>query len=144
MARDMWVHYVWGCRDIFDCNTYLLCCIPMAVSEKFASYTSDPKTAPYMGCLSMGYNTLVNFLYFLTENWAIGIFVLWWISVILALYTAFIVFYSSFLAKQKSKSNYLDPKIYIQRCCYPWSHLSCLHLQLIYLLLNYPPLTYRS
>lgn len=78
--------------------------------KKFASYTSDPKTAPYMGCLSMGYNTLVNFLYFLTENWAIGIFVLWWISVILALYTAFIVFYSSFLAKQKSKSNYLDPK----------------------------------
>lgn len=29
---------------------------------------------------------------------------------ILALYTAFIVFYSSFLAKQKSKTNYLDPK----------------------------------
>lgn len=77
--------------------------------KKFASYTSDPKVAPYMGCLSMGYNTLVNFLY-LTENWTIGIFVLWWVSVVLALYTAFVVFYSSFLAKQKSRSNYLDPK----------------------------------
>lgn len=78
--------------------------------KKFTSYISDPKVAPYMGCLSMGYNTLVNFLYFLTENWTIGIFVLWWISVVLALYTAFIVFYCSFLAKQKSRPNYLDPK----------------------------------
>ncbi|CUM46506.1 uncharacterized protein AC631_04795 [Debaryomyces fabryi] len=79
--------------------------------QKFASYTSDPNVAPYMGCLSMGYNTLVNFLYYLTgKNWTIGIFVLWWITVALALYTSFIVFYCSFLAKQKSRSNYLDPK----------------------------------
>ena len=79
--------------------------------KNFAAYHSDPTIAPFVGGLPMGINTLINFLYYLTEKkWIIGIWVLWWISVVLALYTGCIVFYSAFLAKRTSSSNYLNPK----------------------------------
>lgn len=79
--------------------------------QKFKAYHNDPAIAPYMGCLPMGYNTLVNFLYYITgTGWIIGILVLWWISVVLSLYTACVVFYTAFLAKRRSGANYLDPK----------------------------------
>lgn len=79
--------------------------------KKFAAYNSDPTIAPFMGGLPMGVNTLINFLYYLTgDKWIMGIWVLWWISVALSLYTGCIVFYSAFLAKKKPSSNYLNPK----------------------------------
>lgn len=79
--------------------------------KKFAAYNSDPTIAPFMGGLPMGFNTLINFLYYLTgEKWIMAIWVLWWISVVVALYTGCIVFYNAFLAKKKSSSNYLNPK----------------------------------
>lgn len=88
---------------------YIVCVI--RYPENFKAYHNDPAVAPYMGCLPMGYNTLLNFLYYLTgTGWIIGIWVLWWISVVLSLYTACVVFYSTFLAKRKSSANYLDPK----------------------------------
>ncbi|CUM46507.1 uncharacterized protein AC631_04794 [Debaryomyces fabryi] len=79
--------------------------------KKFAAYTCDPAIAPFMGGLPMGFNTLINFVYYLTgKEWIIGVWVLWWMSVILALYTGCVVFYAAFIAKKESSSNYLNPK----------------------------------
>lgn len=61
-----------------------------------------PKVAPFMGCLPMGYITLVNYIYLLTgRSWIIGTWVLWWIAIALSLYTAFVVFHFTFIAKRK-------------------------------------------
>lgn len=79
--------------------------------SKWTAYHFDPSVAPYMGALPMGFNTLVNFLYYLTgSSWIIGIWVLWWISVAASLYTACVVFYGAFLAKRNLGPNYMDPK----------------------------------
>lgn len=69
----------------------------------------NPTVAPFMGCLSMGYNSLVNELYFITgTDFIIGIFVLWWILVFFCLYTSFIVFYFTFMVR----SNYSKKREY--------------------------------
>ncbi|CAH6723316.1 sulfite efflux pump Ssu1p [[Candida] jaroonii] len=74
--------------------------------KKFQEFHLNPKLAPFMGCYAMGYNSLVNELYFITgKSWIIGIFVLWWISVFLCIYTSFIIFFFTFLNKTK-KSNH--------------------------------------
>mmetsp|Transcript_5901 Transcript_5901/g.7211 ORF Transcript_5901/g.7211 Transcript_5901/m.7211 type:complete len:457 (+) Transcript_5901:1023-2393(+) len=79
--------------------------------KKFAAYTYDSAIAPFMGGLPMGFNTLINFIYYLAgKEWIIGIWVLWWISVVLALYTGCVVFYAAFIAKRGSSSNYMNPK----------------------------------
>lgn len=59
-------------------------------------------TSVFMGCYAMGFTTLVNYIYFLTKDKSYGpivAFCLWWIAVILSLYTALITFYYSYVAK---------------------------------------------
>jgi tellurite resistance protein TehA-like permease len=68
--------------------------------SKFIDLNSNPKIAPFMGCFPMGYMTLVNFVWAISKpKTSVLIFVLWWISVVLALYTSCIVFYFTFIVK---------------------------------------------
>ncbi|KAG7194654.1 Plasma membrane sulfite pump involved in sulfite metabolism [Scheffersomyces spartinae] len=77
----------------------------------WSKFNSDTAIAPFMGCLAMGYTTLVNFLYFLTlKRWIIGIYVLWWIAVLMSLYCAIVVFYFALIAKKHGNQNELDPR----------------------------------
>ncbi|CUM66686.1 uncharacterized protein PRCAT00004364001 [Priceomyces carsonii] len=71
----------------------------------------DISEAPFMGCLAMGYGTLLNMLFYLTRtSWIVGVWVLWWIEVVLSLYTFAIVFYVVALAKNRNRDNHLPPK----------------------------------
>lgn len=101
MGRDMWVYNVCDRGDfIFPVISICLLVSMLIYPSKFKVYHNDPAIAPFMGCLPMGYTTLVNTLYYQTgTRWIVGIWVLWWISVVLSLYTAL---YTAFLAKRKS------------------------------------------
>lgn len=89
----------------FITQTVLMVCSVIKYPQNFIKFHADPKVAPFMGCFAMGYNALVNLLYFITgDSWIIGIFVLWWLSVFFCLYTACIVFYFCFLVKSKTSS----------------------------------------
>lgn len=73
--------------------------------ERRIAFTWDPDVAPYMGCMAMGYMTLVNFIYYLAKPHhrltLVGIFVLWWILVALSVYTGVIVFFLCYIGKNK-------------------------------------------
>lgn len=90
------VFFVWSC---------------LKYKGHWSKFNTDTAIAPFMGCLAMGYTTIVNFLYFLTlKSWILGIYVLWWIAVLMSLYCAIVVFYFALLAKKHGKQNKLDPK----------------------------------
>lgn len=79
--------------------------------KTFASIHNNPEVAVFMGCLPMGYTTLVNFLYYLVKDrWIIGVYVLWWIAVFLSLYTACITFYFALLSKRSLVQNQVTSK----------------------------------
>lgn len=69
----------------------------------------DPAYAPAMGCMVMGYNTLVNMLHALTEkSWIYAVWVLWWIAVAASVYTSFITFFVCLVSKHRKHANYMD------------------------------------
>lgn len=87
----------------------VICFIASCFRGNLMKFHTDPATAPFMGCIAMGYNLMVNMIYFMTkDSWIIGIYVLWWILVVFCIYTAFFIFYFTFLAKTKQKQ-YTDP-----------------------------------
>lgn len=91
----------WGIGIFF----FIVNCICMIISclkykENIGKFHYDVGVAPFMGCIPMGYNALCNTLYYIVgKDWIIGIFVLWWISVFLCLFTSIIVFYFTYMAR---------------------------------------------
>lgn len=70
----------------------------------------DPVMAPTMGCFVMGYITLVNMLHSLTKkSWIIAVWVLWWVAVFGAVYTAFLTFFFSVVGKHRKTENSIKP-----------------------------------
>lgn len=71
----------------------------------------DVLVAPGMGSLVMGYICLVNMLRLVTgESWVIGIWLLWWLSVVGSFYTACVTFFLCLVAKHRNSKNRLDHK----------------------------------
>ncbi|RCK65986.1 Sulfite efflux pump SSU1 [Candida viswanathii] len=67
---------------------------------RFTSYITDPTRLVFMGSFSMGYITLVNFITIITKGKHVYfVWALWWIAVVSAIYTSFIVVYFSFMSK---------------------------------------------
>lgn len=67
---------------------------------RFKAYHVDTAQAVFMGCYSMGYITIVNFIENITDGrHTIFVWVLWWIAVFSAIYTAFLIVYLSFMSK---------------------------------------------
>ncbi|EER30536.1 hypothetical protein CTRG_05935 [Candida tropicalis MYA-3404] len=67
---------------------------------RFTKYNVDPAHSVYMGCFSMGYITIVNFIKIITNGKHVYlVWTLWWIAVATAMYTAFIVVYFSYMSK---------------------------------------------
>lgn len=97
-------YIMWATAIFFFLSTTIFCIIAMIKHpKKLVTFNTDPAVAPFMGAYSMGFTTLVNFLYFVTgKSWIIGIYCLWWIAVILSLYTACVIFYFALVAKNKS------------------------------------------
>ncbi|EGV66294.1 Plasma membrane sulfite pump involved in sulfite metabolism [Yamadazyma tenuis] len=91
----------------FLCGTVLMVISASTVRGNLVKFHTDPKVAPFMGCFAMGYNSMVNMLYFVTgPSFIIGIFVLWWVSVFLCVYTAVVIFYFTFLVKTSTKKHF--------------------------------------
>lgn len=71
-------------------------------STKLRLFNLDTTQSVFMGCYAMGYNTLVNYILSLVKHYKhgpIAIFVLWWVAAVLSLYTAWVTFYFSYVAK---------------------------------------------
>ncbi|EGW33790.1 uncharacterized protein SPAPADRAFT_147854 [Spathaspora passalidarum NRRL Y-27907] len=67
---------------------------------RFREYHVDTSKAVFMGCYSMGYITIVNYIEILThDRHTIFVWVLWWIAVFSAMFTAFIIVFFSFMSK---------------------------------------------
>lgn len=94
----------------FIAGCFFLVAACIKYPKNFVKFHTDPKVAPFMGCFAMGYNSLVNLLYFITtDEWIVGIFVLWCLSVFFCLYTACVIFYYTFLVKSRN-SYYFSPE----------------------------------
>ncbi|KAI5959287.1 uncharacterized protein KGF55_005437 [Candida pseudojiufengensis] len=71
---------------------------------KICSYISFaicyPLQASYMGCFSMGFTTIVNYITLLVNGKHMYlVWTLWWIAVITAIYTSFLIVFLSFFSK---------------------------------------------
>ncbi|RCK66107.1 Sulfite efflux pump SSU1 [Candida viswanathii] len=67
---------------------------------RFTMYNVNPAHLVFMGCFSMGYITIVNFIHIITKGKHVYlVWTLWWIAVASAMYTAFIVVYFSYMSK---------------------------------------------
>lgn len=104
---------MWAIAIFFFLSTTVLFVVSLIYyPSHWSRVHRDPDVAPFMGCYAMGYTTLINFLYGLVgtrHNWIIALWVLWWISVALSVYTACITFYMAFLAKKNGAKNKLSP-----------------------------------
>lgn len=84
---------------------FVLCCLRH--HERWYIYNLDIRQSVFMGCIAMGFTTIVNYIYFLVKDYRhgpIGAYVLWWVAVVLLMYTAFITFYFLYVAKfERSK-----------------------------------------
>lgn len=70
----------------------------------------DTAMAPFMGCMVMGYTSLVMFLDAATDKlWGMALFVLWWIASVMSFYTGFVTFFASTIGKHRKSANALDP-----------------------------------
>lgn len=101
---------MWGFAVFFFILTFPSFIISMVtVPGNFLKFHRDANTSVYLGCLSMGYTTtFVNFLFGITSKSFIkGIYVLWWISLVLSLYCAIVIFYFGIIAKYRKKYNLL-------------------------------------
>lgn len=69
----------------------------------------DPKVAPFVGCMVMGYTALMMFLHSITrESWVWALWVLWWIAAALSVYSAFVTVFLSLLAKHRNQREPVD------------------------------------
>lgn len=69
----------------------------------------DTAMAPFMGCLVMGFTSLVIFLNAVAGKlWPMALWVLWWICTFASFYTSFVTFFLSTIGKHRSKPNKLD------------------------------------
>ncbi|RLV91592.1 Sulfite efflux pump SSU1 [Spathaspora sp. JA1] len=77
---------------------FILSC--MYFPGRFREYHVDTSKAVFMGCYSMGYITIVNFIEILADgNHVIFVWVLWWLAVFSAMFTAFIIVFFAFMSK---------------------------------------------
>lgn len=80
------------------------------IPKRVITFHCDPTVAPFMGAYAMGYNTIVNYIYFLTgKSWVLGTYCLWWIAVIISVYCAVVVFFMLLISKNKHAAKRLDP-----------------------------------
>ena len=100
---------MWGFAVFFFILTFPSFIISMVtVPGNFLKFHRDANTSVYLGCLSMGYTTtFVNFLFGITsKSFIIGIYVLWWISLVLSLYCAIVIFYFGIIAKYRKLNGF--------------------------------------
>ncbi|KAK6198602.1 voltage-dependent anion channel-domain-containing protein [Scheffersomyces amazonensis] len=71
--------------------------------KRIMQYNLNPNIAVFMGCYAMGYITLINFIFYLDKVDIIFVWVLWWIAIIVSVYTAFITVFFSILSKLSSE-----------------------------------------
>lgn len=106
-------HWIRICGWIFfviNVITFIILSIFMIISikvdpSKFVHFHTNPQISPFMGCIAMGYMTIVNFFWSITQDLphaAIIIWIFWWISVIISIYTSCIVFLFSFIIKHEN------------------------------------------
>ncbi|KAI3406900.2 hypothetical protein KGF56_000192 [Candida oxycetoniae] len=85
---------------LFICNTALFIMSCIYFPGRLRAYHIDPSHASYMGCFSMGYITLVNYIATITKaHHMYLVWTLWWIAVASAMYTAFIIVYLAYFSK---------------------------------------------
>lgn len=103
-------YIMFGVAVVFFLVTLISWIISMVkYPHKLVEMHTNPTLAPFVGCLSMGYTTLVNFLFYITgKDWIIGIWVLWWISVFSSLYCTFVVFCLTYLSKRSRACNHIQ------------------------------------
>lgn len=95
-----------ACCILFIVNMILLVMQLYYFPQKWRTYHVEASQAVYMGCFSMGFTTIVNYISFITKGHHMYfVWTFWWISVVSALYTAFPIVYFSFF----SKLNAVDP-----------------------------------
>ena len=83
---------------LINVTLFIMSCV--YYKGRFTSYHVDPSRLVYMGSFSMGYITIVNFITIITKGKHVYlVWILWWIAVASAIYTAFIVVYFSFMSK---------------------------------------------
>lgn len=69
----------------------------------------DTVMAPFMGCLVMGFTSLVMFLNTVAGKlWSMAVWVLWWVCTAASFYTSFVTFYLSTIGKHRTKPNKLE------------------------------------
>lgn len=88
---------------------FFLCgCFILALWKRpafFAQCHWNPQIAPFMGCLVMGFTSLVSLLHAITEkSWIMACWALWWITVAASVYTGFVTFFFCFCAKNRSSN----------------------------------------
>lgn len=86
-------------------NIFMVACC-LRHRGMFTRYHTDIKISVYIGAYAMAYSTLVNYTFYLVKghkHGPIAVFVLWWIGVILSVYSACITFYFSYLSKLSSQ-----------------------------------------
>lgn len=102
-----WLQYCSFIMFAFTCIGFIVILSSFLISiyvnpTNLKQYHTNPKIAPFMGCLPMAYMTLVNFIWFLTEPTSVKIiFALWIVAVVLSLYSSCIIFYFTFMVKLK-------------------------------------------
>lgn len=78
-------------------------------SQLWSKIHRDPAQAPGMGCLVMGYLTLIFMLNSLAgKSWSYAVWVLWWIATFMSVYTSFLTFFFSVMGKHRKRANVLD------------------------------------
>lgn len=98
------VGWIFFAANVF---TFLVLLVFMFISircfpHKFVQFHTNPAISPFMGCIAMGYMTIVNFFWLVTKDMPhapIIIWVFWWISVAMSLYTSCIVFLFTYIIK---------------------------------------------
>lgn len=69
----------------------------------------DTTMAPFMGCLVMGFTSLVIFLNAVAGKlWSMAVWVLWWVATFASFYTGFVTFFFSTIGKHRKNTNKLD------------------------------------
>ncbi|CAK9437535.1 uncharacterized protein LODBEIA_P19130 [Lodderomyces beijingensis] len=88
------------CCLLFLFNVVLFVASCWYFPGRWRSYHVDPLQASYMGCFSMGYITIVNYITILVKGHHMYlVWTLWWIAVFSAVYTSFLIVYLAFFSK---------------------------------------------
>ncbi|CAI5756251.1 unnamed protein product [Candida verbasci] len=99
------------------CILFIINCILFTLSivyypDRVAKYLLDPTQATFMGCFSMGFTTLVNYIGILCDGKHMYfVWTLYWIALAGALYSSFIVVFFAFFSKLNKKLEILDAKL---------------------------------